>query len=124
MTAQLIKDFSSELRTILPTATVRPALGKDYSLPAAVYSVRNGMRDLFYVNSYGLRTTELTVTIYAKTYEELQDLKELLVNRFHGFSGTLGITTISKSAVTNVLDGFDTALETIHRSTIIIEVHD
>lgn len=124
MTAQLIQDFSAELRATLPTVTVRPALGKNYTLPAAVYSVRNGMRDLYYVGSYGLRNTELTVTIFSKSYSELQDLKQSFVNRFHGFSGTIGLSTVSKMEITNIFDGFDDAMETVHRSTFTVITHD
>lgn len=124
MTAQLIKDFRTALEVAVPSAAVKPALGKNVVLPAAVYSARNGMRDLFYKDSYGLRQTEFTVNIFSKTYAELQDLKESVVDAFHGFSGTLGTSAVSKIEVVNILDGFDTEMETVHRSTILINILD
>lgn len=122
--SQLLKDFVTVLKTTLPTVTIRPALGKQYALPAAIYSVRNGVRDLFYVGSYGMKSTEFTVTIYSKSYEEIQDLKALVVNQFHGFSGDLETSTVSKIEVSNILDGYDDALETIHRTTFVLIVSD
>ena len=124
MTEQLVKDFAAELKTTLPTVIVRPALGKDYQLPAAIYSVRNGMRELFYKNSYGLRRTEFTVTIYSKSYSDIQVKKALVLNKFHGLTGTLGSSKINKATVTNILDGYDDALETIHRTTLLINILD
>lgn len=122
--SQLVKDFKAVLEATVPTATVKPALGKNYTLPVAVYSVRNGMRELFYNGSFGLRQTEFTVTVYSKSYDEMQALKSLIINQFHGFSGTLETSPVTKIEVTNILDGFDDALETIHRTSIIINVMD
>ncbi|QCO57454.1 hypothetical protein EOK75_17220 (plasmid) [Pseudorhodobacter turbinis] len=124
MTAKLIQNFADELVSTLPTVTVRPALGKDYSLPAAIYSVRNGLRQLYYKDSWGLRTTEFTVTIYSKKYSELQELKGLVVAKFQGLNGSLGDSSISKITITNILDGYDDSLETIHRTTITLNVLD
>lgn len=121
---QLVKDFAQSLKTLLPTAAVRPAMGKDYQLPAAIYQTRNGMRDLFYKDSFGMRQTEFVVTIYSKSYTELQDLKTLVTDYYHGFSGVLGSSTVSKMEITNILDGYTDDLETIHRSTLIINATD
>lgn len=121
---QLIKDFAAKLKATLPTVVVRPALGKDYQLPAAVYSTRNGMRDLFYKDSFGTRTTEFTVIIYSKSYDEIQTLKTLVVDEFHGFTGLMGSTKIDSINVVNILDGYDTNLETVHKVIFTMNVLD
>ncbi|MFN3895765.1 MAG: hypothetical protein ACK4KU_14670 [Acinetobacter sp.] len=122
--SQLIKDFVSVLKETLPTATIRPALGKNYKFPAVVYSVRNGMRTLFYKDSFGLKDTEVTITVYSKSYDEIQSLKEQIVNTFHGFSGELASSNVSKIEIANIFDGFDDALEEVHRATFVINITD
>jgi hypothetical protein len=82
--SELVKHFASALKETLPTVAVRPAMGKDKVLPVVIYAVRNGMRDTYYVDSFGLRSTEFTVTVYSKSYTALQDLKESIVSKFHG----------------------------------------
>jgi hypothetical protein len=104
------------------------------------------------VDSFGLRSTEFTVTVYSKSYTALQDLKESIVSKFHGFTGILGApstgsassdsilasstsvlasfegertgSNVGKVVVTNILDGYSDDPEPIHRSTILIDVTD
>lgn len=120
--SQLIIDFAQSLKTLMPTAVVRPALGKDYTYPAVIYYARNGQRDLFYTGSYGLAATEFVVSIYAKSYVELQALKVTVVDNYHGYSGELGESVIGKAEVIAVLDGFDDDLETVFKTIITINV--
>lgn len=121
--SQMIKDFMLTLKETLPGVSVKPMFGKGEALPVAVIS-RNGMRDLFYANSFGMRSTQFTVTLYSKSYDELQSLKALVVDQFHWFTGLMGSSLVSRMAVTNILDGFDFSLEELHRSTIPIHLQD
>ncbi|MBQ2262724.1 MAG: hypothetical protein II336_15300 [Loktanella sp.] len=120
--SQLIKDFVAELKETVPNATIRPALGKYYKFPAIVYSVRNGMRTLFYVDSFGLKQTEVTITLFSKSYDDVQLLKKQIMNKFHGFTGDLRETNVSMIEIANIFDGFDDALEEVHRTTFVFNI--
>jgi hypothetical protein len=124
MSDSLIKDFVAHLKTSVPEATVRPALGKQYNFPAVIYSVRNGMRDLFYQDAWGMRNTEITLTVYSKSYDEIQETKQLIVTALHGFSGELGNSSVSSIKIETILDGYDDVLETVYRSTLILNIID
>lgn len=118
--SQLIKDFSAALVAAVPTATVHPMVNSSNSLPSAIYSVRGGARDLFYTGSYGLRSTGFQVDLYAKTYTEVIGLKEAVLTAFHGFSGIMGTTLISRGVVNNIIEAHEHDQEDLYR--VILEI--
>lgn len=117
---QLTKDFSTKLFAATTPTRVYPAVDKTTNLPSVVYSGRNGIRQPFYSGSYGLRETNFQVDVYAKTYGEAVTLKDSIITDFHGFSGTMGSTFISRSTVDNTIESFRDNGEKIYR--IIIEI--
>jgi hypothetical protein len=117
---QLTKDFASKLATAVTPTKAYPAIAKTTNLPAVVYSGRGGIREAFYSGSYGLRETRFQVDVYAKTYTQAATLKDSIITAFHGFSGAMGSSTVSRSTVDNTLENFSDNGEKIYR--IIIEV--
>lgn len=115
----LITEFVDILQAAAPSAVVRPLISKDKALPAVTYSVRNGVRDLFYVGSYGLRTTGFDVSVYSKTYAEMQTLKNALISALHGTT-EIG----SRSIITNIFESYDDDPEEIYSAIITVEVAD
>ena len=121
---QLTKDFASRLATASSPTRAYPAISKSTALPAVVYSGRGGIRETFYSGSYGLRQTRFQVDVYASTYSETQTLKDSIITSFHGFSGTMGSTFVSKVTVDNTLETFSDNGEKIYRVILDITLLD
>tara|TARA_R110000851_G_scaffold89315_1_gene194648 strand:- start:4236 stop:4604 length:369 start_codon:yes stop_codon:yes gene_type:complete len=117
---QLTKDFASKLATAATPTRAYPAIAKTTNLPAVVYSGRGGIREAFYSGSYGMRETRFQVDVYAKTYTEVATLKDSIITAFHGFTGAMGSSTVSRCTVDNTLESFSDSGEKIFR--IIIEI--
>jgi hypothetical protein len=100
----LLTDFITDVNTTLPTVQLHPVVNKTAVYPSATYSVRDGLRTQFYVGSEGLRTTNVIINLYSKSYAELQTLKGTVTARYHGFSGVIGSSTIQRVLITNILE--------------------
>lgn len=121
---QLTKDFAAKLATATSPTRAFPAISKTTDLPAVVYSGRGGIRQAFYSGSYGLRETRFQVDVYSKTYSEATALKDSILTAFHGFSGTMGSSTVSRSTVDNTLESFSDNDEKIYRIILDITLLD
>tara|TARA_R110000787_G_scaffold2708_7_gene10493 strand:- start:2898 stop:3266 length:369 start_codon:yes stop_codon:yes gene_type:complete len=121
---QLTKDFVSLLQTTVTPTKVYPSASKSTALPAVVYSQRNGVRQMFYNGSYGLRETDFTVDIYAKTYGEAVVLKDALITTFHGLTGLMGTSMVGRSSISNTLESFEDNGEKIYRIIVEIKILD
>ena len=117
---QLTKDFAAKLATATSPTRAYPAISKSTALPAVVYSGRGGIREAFYSGSYGLRETRFQIDVYSKSYSGVSTLKDSIISAFHGFSGTMGSSFVSRSTVDSTLETFDDSGEKIYR--IIIEI--
>lgn len=117
---QLTKDFAAKLATTVSPTRAYPTIARTTTLPAVVYSGRGGIREAFYSGSYGLRETRFQVDVYTKTYSEAVGLKDSVIAAFHGFTGTMGLSTVSRSTVDNTIENFSDSDEKIYR--IIIEI--
>lgn len=121
---QLTKDFSAKLATTTSPVLAFPAISKSTDLPVVVYSGRGGIREAFYSGSYGLRETRFQVDVYSKTYAEATALKDAIINDFHGFSGVMGSSTVSRSTVDTTLENFSDNDEKIYRIILDITLLD
>jgi len=121
---QLTKDFAAKLATATSPTRAFPAISKTTALPAVVYSGRGGIREAFYSGSYGLRETRFQVDVYAKTYTEATTLKDSILAAFHGFSGAMGSSIVSRSTVDNTLENFTDDDEKIYRIILDITLLD
>lgn len=121
---QLTKDFAAKLATTVTPTRAYPAIARTTDLPAVVYSGRGGIREAFYSGSYGLRETRFQVDVYTKTYSEAATLKDSIISAFHGFSGVMGSSTVSRSTVDNTLENFSDNDEKIYRVIIDITLLD
>lgn len=117
---QLTKDFAAKLATTVSPTRAYPTIARTTALPAVVYAGRGGIREAFYSGSYGLRETRFQVDVYTKTYSEAATLKDSIIGAFHGFSGVMGSSTVSRSTVDNTIENFSDSDEKIYR--IIIEI--
>ena len=121
---QLTKDFAAKLATATAPTQAVPVVSKTTDLPAVVYAGRGGIRDSFYSGSYGLRETRFQVDVYTKTYSEAATLKDSIITAFHGFSGDMGSSFVSRSTVDNTLESFSDSGEKIHRVILDITLLD
>lgn len=121
---QLTKDFSTKLAAAVTPTLAYPAIARTTDLPAVVYSGRGGIREAFYSGSYGMRETRFQVDVYTKTYSEAATLKDSIIGAFHGFSGVMGSSTVSRSTVDNTIENFSDSGEKIYRIIIDITLLD
>lgn len=121
---QLTKDFSTKLAAAVTPTLAYPAIARTTDLPAVVYSGRGGIREAFYSGSYGMRETRFQVDVYTKTYSEAATLKDSIITAFHGFSGAMGSSTVSRSTVDNTIENFSDSGEKIYRIIIDITLLD
>ena len=121
---QLTKDFASKLATAVSPTKAYPAINKTTKLPSVVYSGRNGVREAFYNGSFGLRTTNFQVDVYAKTYSQAVSLKDSIIADFHGFTGAMGSTVVGRCTVDNTLENFSDNDEKIYRIIIDLTILD
>lgn len=121
---QLTKDFAVMLAAATTPTRAYPAISKTTDLPAVVYSGRGGIREAFYSGSYGLRETRFQVDVYTKTYSEAATLKDSIITAFHGFSGDMGSSFVSRSTVDNTLESFSDNGEKIYRIILDITLLD
>jgi len=121
---QLTKDFAARLSAAITPTRAYPAISKATNLPAVVYSGRGGIREAFYSGSYGLRQTRFQVDVYSKSYADATVLRDAIVSSFHGFSGVMGSSTVSKATVDNTIEAFDGEDEKIYRIILDITLLD
>ena len=118
--SQFKKDISKKLADAVPGVRVVPSFNNG-QYPAVVFSFRNGQREQFYKDSFGLAETELTVSIFADSYSKQTELAEYIKTDFHAFNGTIGQTRVLRSEVTN---SFETTLDggKIYQEIITIRI--
>jgi hypothetical protein len=121
---QLTKDFAAKLSAAVTPTRASPAVTSNTNLPAVVYSGRGGIREEFYTGSFGLRATRFQVDVYSKTYAEVVSLKDNVLAAFHGFTGAMGATNVSRCTVDNTLETFTDNDEKVYRIIIDLTILD
>ena len=86
--------------------------------------VFGGIRDSYYINSFGLLRYDIEMNIYSTDFIEKERLVDALVARLHGFSGEIGDSSrISRFRISSVIPTFENdSNPTIYRSIILGEV--
>ena len=99
----VIEDFVGEIRSIpaLAGVGVQPVINNSKQLPTIVYNSRGLVRESYVQGSFGLRNTLFQIDVYSEDYTQLNNLREAIIDRFHGFIGVFneaaGGTTIVSS---------------------------
>lgn len=104
--AQFKIDLSKKLADAVPSTKVVPSVNTDNTYPAVVFSFRDGQRDIFYKDSYGLAEAEMSVNVYASSYSQMVGIVEQVQSDFHGFNGLVGSTHIHRMEVVNQFETF------------------
>lgn len=121
----VLTDFLDDLELKFPDVELNPILNRKHNFPSITYSVRDGVREAFYRESFGLRSTKITLNLYSKSYGEVQGMKDTLINNYHGFSGTLGSSVLTRITVFNSIDTEEKdAEDTLFRSIIELDLLD
>ena len=128
MTAKVHQDFASDLASIPLVSSetvgrVFPLLiGSTESLPAMSFTIRDGIPDSFYVDSFGLATYDITVDVYSRSYQTNQELADVIVSRYNGTSLQIGPadnpTTVQRAIIDNVLNSIDVDDSGVYRTLI------
>ena len=128
MSLQVHTDFIADLVEIQAVQTnvgnsVFPLVvptGED--LPSIIYQFRDGDREAFYKDSFGLETYNLQLDIYSNSYITNQNIYDALIERYNGFSGTLGSTNIQRIIVASTLNSVDSDDSSIYRTILELTI--
>ena len=119
-------DFVAELEATVPiiTGKVFPLfIGATASFPAVSYTFRDGERQSFYVNSFGLEVYTVTLDIYSNSYITNQEIYDALVTKFNGQTVILNSNTVVQRAiVTTTLNSIDSDDSSIYRTLLELEL--
>jgi len=122
----MLPDFISHLATVIPSVSIHPVTNKASVFPSCTFQVRDGLREQFYVGSEGLRNHKITLNLYCKSYAELQTLKETLTTSYHGFSGVIGSSTITRILISSSVEDTEelSTNDTLYRCILELEILD
>lgn len=122
----LLSDFVTDLATTLPAVSINPVTNKATVFPSCTFQSRDGLRQQFYVGSEGLRSHKITLNLYSKSYAELQTLKDTVIQSYHGFSGVLQTSTVTRMLINSTFEDIEelSINDTLYRCILEIEILD
>ena len=123
MTLQVHTDVAAELATVtndMVNGRVYPLLiPSNAEVPAISYLFRDGDRQAFYRDSFGLSEYNLQLDIYSHSYVTNQNIYDEIVSHFNGFSGAVNNNTIIQRAiVASTLNSIDLDDPTLYRTIV------
>ena len=125
MSLQVHTDFAADLAAItvvdqMTEGRVYPLLiGATAQLPAISYQIRDGDREAFYRDSFGLEIYNVQLDIYSDSYVTNQTIYDAIIDRFNGFSGVIGTgTDVQRIIVASTLNSVDSDDPSIYRTIL------
>ena len=128
MSLQVHTDFIADLveisqvQTDVGNAVFPLVIPTTEDIPAIVYQFRDGDREVFFRDSFGLETYNLQLDIYSHSYITNQNIYDALINRYNGFSGILGSTNIQRIIVASTLNSVDSTDSSIYRTILELTI--
>ena len=125
----VIEDFVGELRSIPVLAGIgtQPVINNSKQLPTIVYNSRGLVRESYVQGSFGLRNTLFQIDVYSEDYTQLNNLREAIIDRFHGFIGVFneaagGTTRVSSCKVTTAREDLNDSNDNTYRASIELNI--
>ena len=125
----VIEDFVGELRSIpaLAGVGVQPVINNSKQLPTIVYNSRGLVRESYVQGSFGLRNTLFQIDVYSEDYTQLNNLREAIIDRFHGFIGVFneaagGTTIVSSCKVVTAREDLNDSNDNTYRASIELNI--
>ena len=119
-------DFAAELEVIVPVLSgkVFPLfIGATEDFPALSYTFRDGDRESFYRDSFGLEVYTVSLDIYSNSYITNQEIYDAIVTKFNGQTVVLNSNTVVQRAIiASTLNSIDSADSTIYRTILEMEL--
>lgn len=114
-------DIAAELATItnsLVEGRVYPlVIPTDATVPAISYLFRDGDRQAFYRDSFGLEDYNLQIDIYSHSYVTNQTIYDTIIDHFNGISGPVNNNTIiQRGIIASTLNSIDGSDPTLYRT--------
>ena len=130
MTIAFQEAFVAELRAItglsaLVGTRIYPLeIPSSSALPAIQYRFSEGFADPFYFGSFDLVQYQVQIDVYADDYRVNQQMVDLIVAHFNGFSGDFNSTEQAQRVIVdNVLDTIDTSNGRVYRTIIELTIN-
>ena len=115
-------EAQANLTAIIGT-NIYPQAAPDDMLPVMVYQASDGIRERFYVGSFGLQTDTMSMNFYSEDYDQLTGIRDILDARYHGFSGNLTDgTTVSLIENTVAIYSTESGNSNIYRLSYEIDI--
>ena len=125
----VIEDFVGEIRSIpaLAGIGVQPVINNSKQLPTIVYNSRGLVRESYVQGSFGLRNTLFQIDVYSEDYTQLNNLREAIIDRFHGFIGVFnetagGTTIVSSCKVVTAREDLNDSNDNTYRASIELNI--
>ena len=119
-------DFVAELEATVPVVVgkVFPLfIGATASFPAISYTFRDGDRQSFYVDSFGLEVYNLSLDIYSNSYITNQEIYDAIVTKFNGQTTVLNSNTVvQRATITATLNSIDPDDSSIYRTLLEMQL--
>ena len=119
-------DFVAELEATVPVITgkVFPLfIGATTSFPAVSYTFRDGDRQSFYVDSFGLEVYNLSLDIYSNSYITNQEIYDAIITKFNGQTVVLNSNTVvQRATITATLNSIDPDDSSIYRTLLEMQL--
>jgi len=104
----------------LVNGNINPEVDKSEQLPSIVYSIGDGMRETKFVNSYGHKTTSVTLNFYTTSYTQVDTFVATIETLYNGTSRQFGSTGnyYAYSRVDDIIRTFDSSDDNVFRCII------
>ena len=125
----VIEDFVGEIRSIpaLAGIGVQPVINNSKQIPTIVYNTRGLVRESYVQGSFGLRITLFQIDVYSDDYTQLNNLREAIIDRFHGFIGVFneaggGTTFVSSCKVITAREDLNDSNDNTYRASVELNI--
>ena len=125
----VIEDFVGEIRSIpaLAGIGVQPVINNSKQIPTSVYNTRGLVRESYVQGSFGLRITLFQIDVYSDDYTQLNNLREAIIDRFHGFIGVFneaggGTTFVSSCKVITAREDLNDSNDNTYRASVELNI--
>ena len=119
-------DFAAELESLVPVVAgkVFPLfIGATEDFPAISYTFRDGDRQSFYVDAFGLEVYNVSVDIYSNSYITNQEIYDAIVAHFNGQTTVLNSNTVvQRTIIASTLNSIDSDDSSIYRTLLEMQL--
>ena len=97
---------------------ISPSINKNRTLPALIYNLSDGMRQTYFVGSYGHSEQGLDLMFYSTSYEVNKNFESAAIDKFNGTTSS----NFGFSRVDNISTSTDSVDDDVYMSIVSITI--